>query len=103
MTRTPRFEWEVPDTVFDDQFQEETFLTQLKVDAVCKLFTAGRLSSGYAAALLGITRRAFLDLLQQHHLPVIQYTEDDLVQDLQTLRTLATSGSDTPGQDTHAC
>jgi hypothetical protein len=35
--------------------------------------------------------------------PVIQYTEDDLVQDLQTLRTLATSGSDTPGQDTHAC
>ena len=30
MTRTLRFEWEVPDTVFDDQFQEETFLTQLK-------------------------------------------------------------------------
>jgi len=102
MTRTPRFEWEVPDTVFDDQFQEETFLTQLKVDAVCKLFTAGRLSSGYAASLLGITRRAFFDLLQQHHLPVIQYTEDDLAQDLQTLRTLAASRQETPGQDAHA-
>ena len=44
MARTLRFEWEVPDTVFDDQFQEEAFLTQLKMDAVCKLFTAGRLS-----------------------------------------------------------
>ena len=80
MTRTLRFEWEIPDTVFDDQFPEEAFLTQLKVDAVCKLFTAGRLSSGYAASLLGITRRAFFDLLQQHHLPVIQYTEDDFAQ-----------------------
>ena len=66
MTRILRFEWEVPETVFDDQFQEETFLAQLKVDAVCKLFTAGRLSSGCAASLLGITRRAFFDLLQQH-------------------------------------
>ena len=50
MARTLRFEWEVPETVFDDQFPEETFLTQLKADAVCKLFTAGRLSSGYAAS-----------------------------------------------------
>ena len=102
MTRILRFEWEVPETVFDDQFQEETFLAQLKVDAVCKLFTAGRLSSGYAASLLGITRRAFFDLLQQHHLPVVHYTEDDFAQDLQTLRTLGASRQDTPGPESHA-
>jgi predicted HTH domain antitoxin len=102
MARTLRFEWEVPETVFDDQFPEEAFLTQLKVDAVCKLFTAGRLSSGYAASLLGITRRAFFDLLQQHHLPVVHYTEDDFAQDLQTLRTLEAWRPDTPGPDSHA-
>jgi predicted HTH domain antitoxin len=102
MARTLRFEWEVPETVFDDQFPEETFLRQLKVDAVCKLFTAGRLSSGYAASLLGITRRAFFDLLQQHHLPVVQYTEDDFAQDLQTLHTLGASRQDTPGPESHA-
>ena len=102
MARTLRFEWEVPDTVFDDQFQEEAFLTQLKMDAVCKLFTAGRLSSGYAASLLGITRQAFFDLLQQHHLPVVHYTEDDFAQDLQTLRTLRALRPDTPGPDSHA-
>jgi predicted HTH domain antitoxin len=102
MARTLRFEWEVPDTVFDDQFQEEAFLTQLKMDAVCKLFTAGRLSSGYAASLLGITRQAFFDLLQQYHLPVVHYTEDDFAQDLQTLRTLGALRPDTPGSDSHA-
>ena len=96
MARTLRFEWEVPDAVFDDQFPEDTFLTQLKVDAVCKLVTAGRLSSGYGASLLGITRRAFFDLLQQHHLPVVDYTEADLTEDLQTLRTLAAVRQDTP-------
>ena len=96
MARTLRFGWEVPDAVFDDQFSEDTFLTQLKVDAVCKLVTAGRLSSGYAASLLGITRRAFFDLLQQYHLPVVDYTEADLAQDLQTLRTLAASRQDPP-------
>ena len=102
MGRTLRFEWEVPETVFDAQFPEEVFLTQLKVDAACKLFTAGRLSSGYAASLLGITRRAFFDLLQQHHLPVVHYTEDDFIQDLQTLRTLGASRLDMPGPDIHA-
>jgi predicted HTH domain antitoxin len=102
MAHTLRFEWEIPDTVFDDQFPEEDFLTQLKVDAVCKLFTAGRLSSGYAASLLGITRRAFFDLLQQHHLPVVRYTEEDFAEDLQTLRTLGASHQDTLGQERHA-
>lgn len=64
MSRTLRFEWNVPDELFDERFREEEFLTQLKEDAVIKLFTAGRLSSGYAASLLGMTRRDFLERLQ---------------------------------------
>ena len=72
------------------------------MDAVCKLFTAGRLSSGYAASLLGITRRAFFDLLQQHHLPVVRYTEEDLIGDLQTLRMLGASPQDPLRQERHA-
>lgn len=75
---------------------------ELDGDTVCKLVTAGRLSSGYAAALLGITRRAFFDLLQQQHLPVVDYTEDALAQDLQTLRTLTAAPQDIPVQDPHA-
>ena len=86
MPRTIRFEWEVPDEVFDDRFREEEFLTQLKQEAVLKLFAAGRLSSGYAASLLGTTRRAFFALLQQQGLPLVQYTDEDLMQDLEALR-----------------
>jgi predicted HTH domain antitoxin len=86
MPRTLRFEWEGPDEVFDDRFREEEFLTQLKQEAVLKLFTAGRLSSGYAASLLGMTRRDFFSLLQQQGLPLVQYTDEDLMQDLEALR-----------------
>jgi hypothetical protein len=50
-----------------------------------KLFTTGRLSSGYAASLLGITRRDFLERLQKQGLPCVQYTEEDLAKDLETL------------------
>ena len=53
-----------------------------------KLFTAGRLSSGYAASLLGITRRGFLERLQKQGLPFVQYTEEDLAKDLETLQKI---------------
>ena len=88
MTRTLHFAWEVPDELFDEQFREDTFLAQLKEDAAIKLFTAGRVSSGYAASLLGLTRRDFLVRVQQRGLPWVTYTEVDLVQDLHTLQAL---------------
>jgi predicted HTH domain antitoxin len=101
MAHTLRFEWDVPETVFDEQFPAETFLMAVKVDAVCKLITAGRLSSGYAAGLLGITRRALFDLLRERNLPLVDYTADALAQDLQTLQTLAAPPDDAP-QAPHA-
>ena len=88
MPRKLRFEWDVPDDLFDERFREEEFLTQLKEEAVIKLFTAGRLSSGYAASLLGITRRDFLELLQKQGLPFVRYTEEDLAKDLETIQEI---------------
>ncbi len=99
MSRTLRFEWDVPEELFDDQFQEEEFLTQLKEDAMMKLFTAGRLSSGYAASLLGITRRGFLERLRKQGLPFVQYTEEDLAKDLETLQKI---GEKSPGEQRQA-
>jgi predicted HTH domain antitoxin len=87
MTRKLHFEWDIPEEVFDERFREEEFLTQLKADAVIKLFTAGRLSSGYAAALLGMTRRDFLVLLQQQGVPFVQYTDTELAGDLHTIQS----------------
>ena len=86
MSRKLRFEWDVPDTLFDDVFPEEAFLKQIKQDAVVRLFVQGRISSGYAASLLGLRRRDFLEFLQHQGVPFAQYTEADWEEEQQSLR-----------------
>ena len=86
MSRKLRFEWDVPEELFDEQFREEDFLQILKEEAVVKLFEAGRISSGYAASLLGMTRRDFLELLQKRGVPFARYTEEDWEEEQRTLR-----------------
>ena len=86
MSRKLHFEWDVPETLFDEVFLEETFLEQVKQDAAVRLFAQGRVSSGYAASLLGMTRRDFLELLQRRGIPFAQYTEEDWEAEQQSLR-----------------
>ena len=86
MPRTLRFEWEVPDALFDEHFREEDFLQQLKEAAVVRLFSQGRISTGYAASLLGMTRRDCLELLQQQGVSFIHYTTEDFETDLRTIQ-----------------
>jgi predicted HTH domain antitoxin len=86
--RKLRFEWDVPDTLFDDMFREEAFLEQIKQDAMVRLLERDRISSGYAASLLGMTKRNFLELLQRYGVPFAQYTEEDWEEEQQSLREL---------------
>jgi predicted HTH domain antitoxin len=88
MGRKLRFEWDVPEKLFDDRFREEDFVEQVKQDAVVRLFAHGRISSGYAAFLLGMKRRDFLELLQQRGIPCGRYTEEDWEKELQSLRAV---------------
>jgi predicted HTH domain antitoxin len=85
MSRKLRFEWDIPETLFDEAFLEEAFLEQVKQDAAVRLFTQGRVSSGYAASLLGITRRDFLELLQHRGIPFARYTEEEWEAEQQSL------------------
>lgn len=94
MSRMLRFECEIPDTVFDEEFPEDRFVQTLKEEAIIKLFRADRLSSGYAAKLLGITRRDFFERLEQHGVALAVYTEADLAADLETLHRLELRGED---------
>lgn len=87
MPRKLQFEWDVPDQLFDDGFPEEVFLEQVKQDAVVRLFQQARISSGYAASLLGMTRRDFLELLQGLGLPFVQYAEEEWEKEQQSLRS----------------
>jgi predicted HTH domain antitoxin len=83
-------EYKMPTTV---EIDLPPSLRQLGVDApmvrrsirewsVFTLFTEGRISSGKAATLLGITRHAFLDLLRERGIAYVNYGEDEVASEV---------------------
>ncbi|MBE7537688.1 MAG: UPF0175 family protein [Opitutaceae bacterium] len=54
---------------------------ELREAAVLRWFEEGRLSQGQAAALLGVTRGEFFDLLSTHRVSSVQMTVADLDED----------------------
>jgi predicted HTH domain antitoxin len=46
--------------------------------AVVKWYGEGRISSGYGARMLGISRAEFLDLLSRHQVSPFQYSPEAL-------------------------
>ena len=55
---------------------------------VFSLFVEGRISSGKAGQLLGISRIEFLALLRKHGIAYIDYTEDELADEWQAVADL---------------
>ena len=60
---------------------------ELLFDLAVGLFIDGRLTSGRAASLAGLSKIAFLDELGRRRIPM-PYDERDLEADLQTLREI---------------
>lgn len=89
MAKKLRFEWDLPDEVFDERFREEQLLARVQEDAVVRLFQEGRLSTGYAAALLGLTRREFFALLAQRGVPYLALSEEEFAREAAAARGLA--------------
>ena len=61
--------------------------SQVRLMAALKMFELGKLSSGKAAELAGVSRIEFLDLCGRYQVPVIQYDEDDLTRELEVLNS----------------
>ena len=47
-----------------------------------RLFEIGKLSLGQAAKMAGCSKRAYIDLLGEHEIPVIDYPPDELDEEL---------------------
>ena len=47
-----------------------------------KLYEVGRVSLGQAARVAGFSKRAFIDVLGRHRVPVFQYLEGELEQEI---------------------
>jgi predicted HTH domain antitoxin len=69
----------------DDEFADE-----LRFLAAVKLYELGRLSSGKAAELAGMTRVDFLDSLARVGVPAINLRDEEVEQEIRAARELAT-------------
>lgn len=58
---------------------------EAKMVAAAKLYELGRLSSGQAAEVAGLSKRAFLELLGKYNVSVFGYDEKDLDEELKNL------------------
>jgi len=55
---------------------------------VFELFREGRISAGKAAALLGISRLTFMELLAERNVPFFNYSEEDLEEELKAIEDI---------------
>jgi len=77
-------EVQLPDEVLLSLKEDETqFAKELKMLAAVKLFELGKLSSGRAAQLAGVTRIEFLLSLGRYKVSPFQLSDQDLEQDVE--------------------
>jgi predicted HTH domain antitoxin len=58
---------------------------EVKMIVASKLYELGKLSSGQAAELAGLSKRTFLELLGKYNVSVFGYDESELAEDLKNL------------------
>jgi predicted HTH domain antitoxin len=74
---------EIPSNLPDAlQCTPEAFVQEAKMAMAVKLYEMKRLSSGMAAALVGVSRVAFLVQLHRYGVPVIDLSPEELESDV---------------------
>jgi len=58
------------------------FSKDILILAAVKLYELGKLSSGRAAQLAGVSRISFLQSLSRYNVPIFDLTEEELKQDI---------------------
>ncbi len=60
---------EIPDSVSENE---------ARLSLALKLFELSRVSLGRAAEIAGFSKRVFIEVLGQYHIPVVNYPAEDL-------------------------
>jgi predicted HTH domain antitoxin len=81
-------DWELPDGALEEPFRTD-LVDAIRREATLRLFADGRISSGYGAQMIGISRWQFIDLLRERGIPLFSYEEGDLDRELAAFDGLA--------------
>ena len=74
---------DIPDEVFISLKETPEELThEIRLAAAVKFYELGKLSSGRAAELAGISRLSFLHMLGRYGVPIFELTETELAHDV---------------------
>ncbi len=76
-------EIEIPDEIFISLKETpQEFAREILLAAAAKLYELGKLSSGRAAELAGISRLNFLHMLARYGTPIVDLSEEELARDI---------------------
>ncbi len=75
---------EYPESLADIlKLSENDFELEMKTSSLIKLYELGRVSSGVAASVLGLSRLDFLEVLSKYNVSVLgRYDADELNEDI---------------------
>jgi len=74
---------EIPEAAFATLHQAPDELAQeLRIAAAVKWYELGRVSQGRGAEIAGLSRTAFIDALSRYRVCAMQYTEQELLDEL---------------------
>lgn len=78
----------VPNNLLSLGLSQEEIQRRISEWLVFSLFSEGKISSGKAGKLLGITRLEFIELLKTRGIAFINYSEDQLKEELESVKKL---------------
>ncbi|MCY7276703.1 MAG: UPF0175 family protein [Phormidesmis sp. CAN_BIN44] len=76
-------EIQLPDTVFSAlRKAPDEFVQEMRIAAAVKWYELGEVSQGKAAEVAGLSRSDFISALTRYKVSVLQYTSEELAQEL---------------------
>jgi predicted HTH domain antitoxin len=85
------FEVHIPSNLLEFGLDKEQVQQNINGWLVLSLFTDGQISSGKAARLLDITRIEFLTLLRKRGIAYVDYSAEELKEEIDTVNALKLS------------